>query len=320
MIFSNSTTSRYLCTLREPVYYPGTGTGDSGDPSLAVLPAEPNTGIRFRRTDVAADKAMIRANWRNVMPNDFGTMIVNDAGVPVNRVELIMAALRGCGVDNAVVELGGCVTPQFDGSCAPLVGLINRAGVLPQSLSRPGIWIERPIEIRQRESFAILTPASVPRITVNVEPIDSVFESQCISLEMLDHVFAREIAPARNLEHDPGAQGVVDIIANLRGKASKTPLIHNRVKPAHWRLRYHDELARHRLLQCYGDLALAGDAIFGHLFVHQPNHRLMHSLLQELFANRHFWSRLSYESIQQRVDREHGGLAMQIKLSTSRPH
>ncbi len=320
MIFSSSTTGRYLCTLREPVYYPGTTRPGAAEPGLAILPAEPKTGIRFRRTDVDPERATIRADWRNAMPSDLGTMLVNDAGVPVNRVSLILAALRGCGVDNAVVEIAGSEPPRFDGSCAPLVALINRAGLAPQDLSRPGIWIERSLEVRQSHSYAILNPASVPRITVNVEPADSVFETQCVSLEMLDHVFAREIAPARDLELDPGVDGVTEIVANLRGETYGVPLIHNRITSSHWRLRYHDELARHQLLQCYGDLALAGDAIFGHLFVHQPNHRLMHALLQELFANRHFWSRLSYDSIQQRVEREHGGLAMQLKLSTTRPH
>lgn len=320
MIFSNCTANRYVCTLREPVYYPGAVTSGAGDPCLTILPAEPKTGICFRRTDIDPDRATIKASWRNAMPSDFGTMLVNDAGVPVNRVSPIIAALRGYGIDNAVVEIAGSEPPRFDGSCGPLMTLIKRAGLSPQSLSRTGIWIERPLEVRQSHGYAILNPASVPRVTVNIEPVDAVFEAQCVSLEMLDHVFAREIAPARNLELETLPQGNSEIVTSLGLQTPGVPLIHNRVVPQHWGLRYRDELARHQLLQCYGDLSLAGDAIFGHLFVHQPNHRLMHALLQELFANRHFWSRLSYDSIRQRVEREHGELAMQIKLSTTRPH
>lgn len=312
MIFSSSTVSRYLCTLREPVYYPGSALDGANDPSMTLMPAEPGTGICFKRTDVEPDRAMIKASWRNAIPTDFGTMLINDAGVPVNRVELIMAALRVCGVDNVVVEIDGSEPPEFDGSCAPLVTLINRAGLEPQNLSRPGIWIERPIEVRQRHSYAILNPASVPRITVNLEPDDPVFESQCVSLEILDHVFAREIAPARNLDLVKAG------IAADEGPGA--PMLHNRILPNHWRMRYHDEPARHRLLECFGDLALAGDAIFGHLFVHQPNHQLMHELLREVFQNRHFWSRLGYDSIERRVHNEHGALALQTRLSSLRPH
>lgn len=309
MIFSSDTTSRYHCTLREPVHYPGTARQGTQDPSLTLLPAEPGSGIHFRRSDIEPQRAMVKASWRNAIPTEFGTMLVNDTGIPVNRVELVMAAVRGCGIDNVIVEIGGSGLPEFDGSAAPLVALIRRAGVAPQNLSRPGIWIERTIEVRDGDSYAMVNPANVPRITVNLEPTDPLFESQCVSREMIDHVFAREIAPARNPALFETAAGTAGISAEpdpAGGRwSTDRGALARQARP-----RFDDEAARHRLLECYGILTLAGDPIFGHVFVNRPTPRLIHALVREIYQHRHFWSRLSYDIIQRRFEQEFGALPM----------
>ena len=303
MIFSSTTTSRYHCTLREPVHYPGTARRGANEPSLTLLPAEPGSGISFRRSDIEPQRALIRASWRNAIPTEFGTMLVNDAGIPVNRVELVMAAVRGCGIDNLIIETGGSGLPEFDGSAAPLVALINRAGVAPQNLSRPAIWIERTIEVRRGDSYAMVNPADLPRITVNLEPAHPLFESQCVSREMVDHVFARDIAPARNPALFGAGIDATGIGAPM-GPQSEPRAVDSSVLPRQARLRFDDEPARYRLLESYGILALAGDPIFGHVFANRPTADLMHALVREIYQHRHYWTRLSYESIEHRFDRD----------------
>ena len=287
---------------------------------MTLLPAEPDSGILFRRKDLEADQADIKASWRNLVDTALGTVLGNDSGHIVSAVDLVLAALRGCGVDNVIVETSGSELPAFDGSSAPLVALINRAGLTPQTLPRPGIWIERSIEVRLGEAYAILNPASVPRITVNLEPRDAAVDSQCVSLELVDHIFAREIAPARGLGMDQEPSGFFADTALSHDTIAPPAMMHDRLKPGNWRLRYRDEAARHKMLQCFGDLSLAGAPLFGHLFVHQPSHRLNHALLRTLFDHRQAWSRLSYDSIQRRAAHEHGELAIRAKLSSMRPH
>ena len=71
-------------------------------------------------------------------------------------------------------------------------------------------------------------------------------------------------------------------------------------------LRFADEFARHKVLDCLGDLALAGAPIFGHLKAYKPGHRLNNALLREVFAHPDAWSRLSYKEVKLRTDwREH---------------
>jgi UDP-3-O-acyl-N-acetylglucosamine deacetylase len=131
---------------------------------------------------------------------------------------------------------------------------------------------------------------------------------------MVDHVFEREVAPARSL----GLAGLVDPFDT--DEPGRTGLLDDRIDLGKWRLRYHDEFARYKMLECFGDLALAGSAIFGHLFVHQPGHRVTLALLQALFANRGSWNRLSYDAIHDRIVQDHGEQALQAKLRSMRPH
>ena len=320
MVFSNATIGSYLCTIAAPIYHAGTSVYSGAPVSMTLLPAEPDTGIRFLRKDIEAEDAWIKASWRNLVEDGPLTTIGNASGVTVSGVDLVLAALRGCGVDNVVIEINRPEVPLFDGSAAPLAGLINRIGLVPQRLARFGYWIERPLQVRLGESYAILSPASLPRMTVNVEFRHAAIDAQCISLEMVDHVFTREIAPARALGLDPAIDLPETGGDRFHRRFQSMITLRNRIDPTGLRLRYRDEFARHAMLECFGDLALAGGPIFGHLFVHQPNHRLNHMLLRELFANRQSWSRHSYDEIRRRVRQEHGAQAIQAKVSSMRPH
>jgi UDP-3-O-[3-hydroxymyristoyl] N-acetylglucosamine deacetylase len=284
------------------------------------MPADADTGTWFLRTDIETEQASIKASWRNLAGNSQTTTIFNHSGVTVSGVDLVLAALRTCGIDNVIIEINGPETPLFDGSSAPLVALINRAGLVPQGLSRFGYWIERPLQVRLGESFAILSPSSVPRMTVNVEFRHAAINSQCISLEMVDHVITREFIPARSLGFDPAIMTPEANGHRFHKQFQSMVMMHNRINPAYLKLRYHDEFARHAMLECFGDLALAGGPLFGHLYVHQPNHRLNHALLRELFANRQSWSRHSYDEILHRSERMHDEMRIQAKLSSMRLH
>jgi UDP-3-O-acyl-N-acetylglucosamine deacetylase len=96
-------------------------------------------------------------------------------------------------------------------------------------------------------------------------------------------------------------------------------LLDDRIELDKWRLRYHDEFARYKMLECFGDLTLAGAAIFGHLFVRQPGPRLTLALLHEIFKNSDRWSRLSYDTIHGRIVVDQGEQALQAKLTSMRP-
>src|SRR5579862_2617062 len=117
----------------------------SGQPvSLTMRPAPAGSGIVFRRIDAGAE---IRANWSNTVESSLSTVLSNGEGIGIGTVEHLMAALGGCAIDNAVIELDGPEVPIMDGSAAPFVLLIERAGVTIQDAARRAIKILKPVQV-----------------------------------------------------------------------------------------------------------------------------------------------------------------------------
>jgi UDP-3-O-[3-hydroxymyristoyl] N-acetylglucosamine deacetylase len=283
---------------------------------MNLYPAAPNTGICFVRKDVDPEHAVIQASWHNVVDTRLCTVLGNDHGVTIGTVEHLLAAIRSCGIDNLLVELSGNEVPILDGSCLPLVEMIKKGGVVSQRLPRFGIWIERQIEVRQGERYAVLSPSSVPQITVDIDFPNAAIGSQCVSVEMIDNVFEKEIAPARTFGFANELDQLREQGLALGGSTRNAVLVSDQGVVNEEGLRFSDEFARHKILDCLGDLALAEAPIFGHLFTHKPGHRLNNALLREMFAHQDAWSRLSYEEIHWRIEQEEADCAAQKYTAT----
>jgi UDP-3-O-[3-hydroxymyristoyl] N-acetylglucosamine deacetylase len=269
---------------------------------MTLYPAAPNTGICFLRRDVDPEHMLIRASWKNVVDTRLCTVLGNEHGVTVSTVEHLLAALRSCGIDNLLIEISGDEVPILDGSCAPLVEMINQAGIVSQRLPRFGICIDRPIEVRQGEHYAVLAPCEVPRITVDIEFANSAIGSQYLSVDLTDKSFETEIAPARTFGFADEVEQLREQGLALGGSVRNAVLLDDDRVVNEEGLRFTDEFARHKILDCLGDLALAGAPIFGQLYAHKPGHRLNNALLREMFAHTDSWSKLTYEEINQRID------------------
>jgi UDP-3-O-[3-hydroxymyristoyl] N-acetylglucosamine deacetylase len=282
----------------------GIGLHSGRSVSMQLHPAPPNSGICFVRKDVPAADAVIPASWKNVVDTRLCTVLGNEHGVTIGTVEHLLAAIRSCGIDNLVIELSGDEVPILDGSCAPIVEILQKAGIVSQRLPRFGIFIERPIRVRQGERFAILEPSTVPRITVEIEFASQAIGAQSLSMDLVDNLFATEIAPARTF-------GFAEELEQLRGQGlalggsmrNAVLVDRDRVVNAEG-LRFADEFARHKILDCYGDLALAEAPIFGHLHTHKPGHILNHALLREVYKQQHAWRKMTYADIISRTQRE----------------
>ncbi len=301
MVYSKLVNGNLQCTTNEIIHYVGIGLHSGHNVSMTLYPAAPNTGICFLRRDVEPEHMLIRASWKNVVDTRLCTVLGNEHGVTISTVEHLLAALRGCGVDNLLIELSGDEVPILDGSCAPLVDMINQAGIVSQHLPRFGIWIERPIEVRQGEHYAILAPSEIPRITVDIEFESAAIGSQCASVDLVDNLFEVEIAPARTFGFADEVEQLREQGLALGGSIRNAVLLDEDRVVNEEGLRFTDEFARHKILDCLGDLALAGAPIFGQLYARKPGHRLNNALLREMFAHSDAWSRLTYEQINHRA-------------------
>jgi UDP-3-O-[3-hydroxymyristoyl] N-acetylglucosamine deacetylase len=146
-------------TLARPASFSGVGVHSGRSVNVTVLPAAPGTGIRFVRSDIDDRTRMVAATASAVCDTRLSTTIGNADGVTVSTVEHLMAVFCGLAVDNAIVEIDGPEAPIMDGSCQPFVRAIDRAGRMAQPASRRYVEILAPVEVRDGDKRAALTPS-----------------------------------------------------------------------------------------------------------------------------------------------------------------
>lgn len=284
MHYSRPETNTAQCTLNESVHRTGIGLHDGHEVSLTLLPAPPNSGTHFLRRDVDITRAVIPASWDSIVETHPDTLLGNEYGTGVHGIEPLLAALHGCGVDNVLIEVSGYELPSFDGSSAALLQMINQAGVIAQAAARQIIWMDRIVAVRLGEHYACIMPGLLPTITVDDAIPGGSHAPQDLSFSLLDHVFEREIAPARHPQ----------LLAAGDDRYTESPLSPDAKTP-----RFADEFMRYRMLECLGLLALAEMPIHGQLYFYKPNAFLIDALMQKLFADRDSWRQLSYAEIEQ---------------------
>jgi len=284
MYYSRAEINKAQCTLGKPVHGSGVGLNYGDEVSLSLLPAPPDSGTHFLRRDVDITRALIPASLENIAETDPDTLLDNEHGIGVHGVETLLAALRGCGVDNVVIEVDGYELPDFDGSSMPLLQMIHRAGVVAQPAARQIIWVDRQVAVRIGEHYASIRPGRLPSITVDDAPDLRSQRPLELSFSLLDHIFEREIAPARSPQH----------LAAVEKRDTARLLPPDTAGP-----RFEDEFMRYRALESIGLLALAQMPVYGQMYFYKPRAFLAEALMRKLFAMRDSWRQLSYAEIEQ---------------------
>jgi len=278
-------------TLKTSIGCSGIGLHSGNRVTMTLHPAAVNTGIRFRRTDVAGLGAEIPALWSHVGDTRMNTTLAGENGVVIGTVEHLMSAFAGAGIDNCLIEISGAEVPVMDGSAAPFLFLIECAGTVEQDAAKRAIRITKRVVIKDGDRVAALTPS--PGFSVRFE-ID--FNSQAIArqdlfINLSRGTFKSDISRARTFgfEHE---------VAQLRqaGLARGGSLDNAVVIDATGSkvlnddgLRYTDEFVRHKVLDAVGDLYLAGAPILGHFHGVRSGHALNNRLLRTLFADTSAW-------------------------------
>lgn len=270
-------------TLKSPVTFTGVGL-HSGKPATMVLkPAAAGHGIWFKRTDIQLGDAMIPAIYYAVERTPLCTRLVNDAGVSVSTVEHIMAALAGCGVHNALVEIDGPEVPIMDGSSIDFVRGIMARGVRRQASPVLAYEVLKTVTASREGASASIAPADGLIIDFHIDFEDSAIGSQSKTLDMRNGSFARELSDCRTFcrrtdveamrENGLALGGTLENAVVVQGVEVLTPGGFRRV----------DEAVRHKMLDALGDLYLAGGPILGHFTGNKSGHSLTNTLLRNLF-------------------------------------
>lgn len=271
-------------TLKDSIRATGIGLHSGAKVYMNLRPAPANTGIVFRRLDLP-EPVDIPANALNVTQTELGTTLEAD-GAKVSTVEHLLAAMAGLGIDNAYVDLTAAEVPIMDGSAAPFVFLLQSAGITDLSAPKRFIRILEPVEVRDGDKWARLTPHDGFRLKFQIDFDHPALRKhrQESELDFSATAFLKEISRARTF-------GFLRDLENLRSKdLTLGGSFDNAIVMDEYRvlnedgLRFADEFVRHKILDAVGDLYLLGSCLIGEFCAYKSGHQLNNLLLRELLA------------------------------------
>ncbi len=277
-------------TLLSTVCCAGIGLHSGAAVEMAICPAEPGTGITIRRTDIANGGSHLPLDWRHIVDSRLATTVGNDYGVTVSTVEHLMAALAGCQIDNAIVDVDGPELPIMDGSAGPFVAMIEQAGTRAQGAPRRMIRVDKRIAVGDHERSLSLTPARAFSLSFEIDFDSSSISRQKLAIHMDNDAFKSDIAGARTFGFAHEVDRLRSVGLALGGSLDNAIVIDGDQVLNEEGLRFQDEFVRHKILDCIGDLYLAGAPIIGHVHGARSGHGLNHALLRALFEDDDAWS------------------------------
>jgi len=276
-------------TLRSPALFAGIGVHTGAYVRVSVRPAAPDAGVVFVRTDVRDADNRVPVSGEAVCRTQLGTVITNAAGVTVSTIEHLMAAFAMLGVDNAVVELDGPEMPIMDGSSAPFVRVLDRAGLRPQETPRRFIEILETVEVVDGDKRAALKPADGFEVAFEIRFGSAAIGRQAIDMPMNEAAFRAELADCRTFgfAHEVEALRAMGL---ARGGSMDNCIVvdGDRVLNPEG-LRRPDEFVRHKALDAIGDLYVLGGPILGRFEGELAGHALNNALVRALLARPDAW-------------------------------
>lgn len=276
-------------TLKNRISCAGIGLHSGRTINMCLRPAEADTGILFKRTDVTSGSQFIAAHFDKVADTMLGTTVRNSDGVEVATIEHLMAALSGCEIDNVLIELDGPEIPVMDGSAAPFVFLIECADKQKLAKPRQAIKVLKTVRIETNGAVAQLSPADRFELKMDIEFESTAIKQQSYELEMTSDSFKYDISRARTFGFLEQVEFMQKNGRALGGSLDNAVVIDRGEILNAEGLRYQDEFVRHKMLDAIGDLFLAGAPIQGRFEGVKSGHGINNQLLRALFEDRDAW-------------------------------
>ncbi len=289
-------------TLRDHTAVFGIGVHSGLSTTLTLHPADADTGIVFLRTATAEHpEREIRADVRAVTATEFATVLGDGSGPLCSTAEHVLAALRGLGVDNAVVEIDGPKCRSWTAAPQPFVDAIDQRR--PDHVSAPRRYIEvlKPIRVVQDKSLGELLPYAqrLPRRSRDRLRPSADRPSGDGARHLAGQLPPRDRRRPHVRLHARRRQ-IVERRLRARRVVREYPRHHGRPRAQPVGLRYPDEFVRHKILDAVGDLALAGAPLLGTYRVSRGGHRLNYAVLSALMADRSAWTVVDAEQPRRR--------------------
>ena len=276
-------------TIKQIIEFNGVGLHNGKKVNMKIKPAEPNTGIIFKRIDLKNSNFVVPGVY-NVSSAAFCTTISNENGVSISTIEHLMAALYCKNIDNALIEIDNSEVPILDGSAKKIVEEINRVGVAISLTPIKIIKIEKKVTFKDGSKIMSIEPSKISldidfeikyensligiqRNVVNVyeSDLNEIYNSRTFCLfEDIERLKEMNLAKGGSLENAVVVQG--NKILNKEG------------------LRNKKEFVNHKILDCIGDLYLLGYKVIGKIQCSGGGHKLTNELLRKVFQDNNNFS------------------------------
>ena len=272
-------------TFRKAINIVGTGLHSGRPARLRLKPAVANMGIWFCRTDIHGQDNMVPALWDMVNDTRLSTGISNEAGTRVSTIEHLMAALAGCGVHNAIIEIDGPEVPIMDGSSVRFVTAIQAVGLVEQGQAVSVLEIHKTIRVEKGDAFAEISPLDRFEIDFTIDFPDTVVGRQSVDMDMRNGNFFHDLANCRTFCKAEDVD-MMQAAGLALGGSLENALV---IEGDHYQNvdgpRRNDECVRHKMLDALGDLFLSGAPILGRYRGYKSGHALTNQLLRKVFSD-----------------------------------
>jgi len=290
-------------TLKSLTRAVGVGLHSGQRVELTLRPAAPDSGIVFRRVDLA-DAPEIRVSPQAVTETRLASTL-SAGGAKVHTVEHLMSACAGLGVDNMYVDITAEEVPILDGSAASFVFLLQNAGIVMQNAARRFVRIKSAVEVREgtgaQAKWARLLPYNGYKLGFEIDfnhpAVDAT--GQRVEFDLGAGNYAKDIARARTFGFTKDVEMMRANGLAMGGGLDNAIVMDDYKVLNAGGLRYDDEFVKHKILDAMGDLYLLGHPLLAHYEARRSGHALNNVLLRELLDQPAAWEMVSFEDERQ---------------------
>lgn len=284
--------STHQSTLAAAVDINGVGLHSGEMIVMTLRPAAANSGVVFRRTDLASKDTKITdipATYAHVVETVMSTVIGNEAGTRVGTIEHLMAALSALRVDNVLVEISGAEVPVLDGSSVIFVEKIAKVGLVALDAPRKAIRVLKPVTVQDGLKKASLLPGDSFKLAFEIEFDNPVIGHQEVEADLYDDFFVDDILHARTFGFYSDFEKL-QAAGLARGASLENAVVIDGERILNEDgLRCEDEFVRHKVLDAVGDLSLSGLPLIGRYEGVRSGHAMNNLVLRALFADASAW-------------------------------
>ena len=286
-------------TLQSLTKAVGVGLHSGQRVELTLRPAQPDTGIVFRRVDLP-QPVDIPIHALAVTDTRLASTISN-GGAKVFTVEHLMSACAGLGLDNLYIDITAEEVPILDGSASSFVFLLQSAGIVEQNAPKRFIRVTKPVEVREGEGanvkWARLEPHHGYKLSFEIEfrhpAVDST--GQSVVFDMDHDVYTRDIARARTFGFTRDVEMMRANGLALGGGLDNAIVMDDYKVLNSDGLRYDDEFVKHKILDAMGDLYLIGKPLLASYVAFRSGHAMNNLLLRELLNHPDAYEVVTFE-------------------------